>query len=387
MRGQLAYRITLSFLLASLGPILLVGLAAWGKLRAELVGEIERTHRNLIEQAELDLREEFDSYRKQLSRLGKQVEVQRMTEDHLQPALDSFLDYNDLFHQVLVFDAAGKYIAGSARGRWTSAAPTGITSLPVALAQPCRDALERGRETLTAPVSGEPGQVHLYAVAPVRPFVDQAKPLGVIVADLRLYGAEIQSVIEGWEFVGQTYLYITDPEGRVLARAGRGFPGHLRTISVPIATAAAAVTAKPGEKPEMVSGIATLCGREDLIATSSLPALGVCVVVGKPYAEVSRFLTDLAGSLGLYVLIGVLAALTFGVVLSRRLASPILALAAGIRRVANGEVAHRVPVAGEDELSEAGVAFNAMASRLQRVGLVEDLWHARKSARASSETK
>ena len=87
---------------------------------------------------------------------------------------------------------------------------------------------------------------------------------------------------------------------------------------------------------------------------------------------------ELLGTITFYGAIGVLLALLLGVWLSRGLVTPILAMTDGIRRVARGEVAHRLDVNRDDELGKAADAFNAMAAQLQKGRLLESLWQGRR---------
>ncbi len=66
--------------------------------------------------------------------------------------------------------------------------------------------------------------------------------------------------------------------------------------------------------------------------------------------------------------------------LSRRITGPLEALTAAARRMAQGDLAPRVPVAGNDEIAALGHAFNGMADALQRTerlrrNLVSDVAH------------
>lgn len=81
-----------------------------------------------------------------------------------------------------------------------------------------------------------------------------------------------------------------------------------------------------------------------------------------PFAEWRPFLISLVPA----VLAGIALALVLSVLLARRLARPIGALAAATRRVAAGEPGVAVPVEGEDELAALGLSFNAMSAELEQ---------------------
>jgi signal transduction histidine kinase len=65
------------------------------------------------------------------------------------------------------------------------------------------------------------------------------------------------------------------------------------------------------------------------------------------------------------VLLALLTAILAAAYLSiRRILRPIHWMAAGVQRVSRGELEHRVPVKGQDELGQLAEAFNAMTDRL-----------------------
>ena len=72
------------------------------------------------------------------------------------------------------------------------------------------------------------------------------------------------------------------------------------------------------------------------------------------------------GSLLLAGLGGTLLAVALSFVLARRLTRPIGELSAATRRLAAGDSEVAVPIRGEDELSELGLAFNEMSGELAR---------------------
>lgn len=72
------------------------------------------------------------------------------------------------------------------------------------------------------------------------------------------------------------------------------------------------------------------------------------------------------GSLLLAGLGGTLLAVALSFVLARRLTRPIGELSAATRRLAAGDSEVAVPIRGEDELSELGLAFNDMSGELAR---------------------
>ncbi len=83
-------------------------------------------------------------------------------------------------------------------------------------------------------------------------------------------------------------------------------------------------------------------------------------------AAAERFLARLNQTLWLTGLLAGLLALALGLLIARGLAAPLTRLAEGTRRIAAGELAERVPVAGSVEARTTAAAFNEMAAALER---------------------
>ena len=55
---------------------------------------------------------------------------------------------------------------------------------------------------------------------------------------------------------------------------------------------------------------------------------------------------------------------------SRMLGRPLMVLEASARRIADGDLSHRAPVSGSDEIGKLAGSFNEMAERVERMNLV-----------------
>ncbi len=80
------------------------------------------------------------------------------------------------------------------------------------------------------------------------------------------------------------------------------------------------------------------------------------------------------------VIIATTAAIMVTVILSRKVVTPIKAMSAASRRIADGQFRMRVEEAGNDELTDLARSFNQMAQNLEsteerRIGLIGDVAH------------
>jgi signal transduction histidine kinase len=99
-----------------------------------------------------------------------------------------------------------------------------------------------------------------------------------------------------------------------------------------------------------------------------------------PYSLEAGFLERVDRAILFSALAAAALAGLLSLLLARQLAHPLRELAAGARRVAAGDLTHRVGVRGGDEIGAVAVAFNDMAASLERAeqarrSLVADIAH------------
>lgn len=131
-----------------------------------------------------------------------------------------------------------------------------------------------------------------------------------------------------------------------------------------VAPAGSPLLAWAGPARDAASGTVRLPGGSFRWAASPLSG-GLSLVVGVPRDDLQAVVGSLR-RLTLWVALGVLAvALAAAVWLSGRIAGPVRSLAAGARRVAEGDLAARVEAGGPREVAELAEAFNRMTAELR----------------------
>ena len=106
-------------------------------------------------------------------------------------------------------------------------------------------------------------------------------------------------------------------------------------------------------------------GRPVLAANASIPTLSWTVFVEQPRAEALAPLYASALRTGILLLLGLLLSVAAGVVLARRMVTPIRALQAGAAEIGAGALDQRIHVDTGDELEALASQFNHMAAQLQ----------------------
>lgn len=239
--------------------------------------------------------------------------------------------------EVAVVDRNGQELSRVSRRELTTGA-----DLPSHAGTPLWRDLAHGRPTLGAVTLDSDG----------RPLMQVGVPLtdggGAIIgrASLRSLVANIAAVRGS----GSVRLHVLDESGRVIGDSD---------FSLVLAGSHAQLP--PGDTVPYRS----VTGEQALGASATVPGLPWQVVgettLDRAMGPVVRLGLEFVG--GALVLMALVIALS--VVFGLQLTEPLERLEAGARRVGAGDLAHRVPEGGRDELGRLVTAFNAMTERIE----------------------
>ena len=169
---------------------------------------------------------------------------------------------------------------------------------------------------------------------------------------------EVQSVVEDTARVSGISILLTDADGVVIADSQKQLVGEYY---------------EPGTTDNP---------REILLGEQILATLYVSPApAAEPYFASPQRLSETVGrSLIWGITLAIIIALILTFVLSRRMSSPIGALATAARQLGGGDLSRRVPLQGKGEVKLLAQAFNSMAADLEhaeqlRRNLVADVAH------------
>jgi len=91
------------------------------------------------------------------------------------------------------------------------------------------------------------------------------------------------------------------------------------------------------------------------------------LIIHRPVAEVRATASQMRLQIAVIILAGIALALISTQVYTRRLVRPIGALLEGANRLSEGDLQHKIPVAGHDELGTLATEFNLMAEQLAHI--------------------
>jgi signal transduction histidine kinase len=216
------------------------------------------------------------------------------------------------------------------------------------------------------PLSGQPAA---FIAAPV---LRDGAVRGVVA--LQINNREVYEIVNDYTSLGETgetVIGSLDGNRVVFVTPVRHDPAAAFRRTVPLGSPEARPlqAAVQGVKG---SGVARdYRGQAAVAAWAYLPSLRWGMVVKIDQAEAfapvarQRTIALLLGGLTLVLVAGI------ALVVARSISRPVVELTRTVRRVAGGELHHRVPVARTDEIGELGHAFNTMTADLQ--GLYETM--------------
>jgi HAMP domain-containing protein len=356
---RIANRTALFFCLAGLIPVALIAGLLCGRVFTIVERAAGEADQALVTSVEAAVDAHLSMFREQCTAVSYAPAVQSLDRARAQPVLAEFLTLTGTFLKFAVYDRDARLVDVVWRSRFH-----GEDRL---IGQPCPDpalaaALAKvqatGEALWTDPTTDAFSQPVLYLVTPVRHFVHEERITGTLVAAVSLDGHRIQDLLDRARLPAHAYAAIVDDGGQILARRGEGLAADADTYAA----------------PRVPHGRVTVGGQEMLASAARLASVGLTLVVGRPAALVMAPAHDAVYDVLLLAALAAVFALALSVWLSRGFVRPLYALVDGIRKVAAGELAWRVPVERPDELGAAAGAFNDMAGELEKQRLVEEIW-------------
>ncbi|MBF0501751.1 MAG: cache and HAMP domain-containing protein [Candidatus Riflebacteria bacterium] len=364
--------------MAALLPVVLLALFVVGRLRTELTYQALHAQKSLAEAVRQGIQMQIKTWIHQLEHFVETPAIQTMNAATQKPVLFKFLDQNPLFASAFVYNSDGTIINVAYRNRNKgddNLLGANLSQLGLKEAgQPStwgytilafHDVMKTGELKISAHISSFNQKAQLMVFLPIKAFDDSSRIVGILSIALHLDGVILQEMIEGFASGRRGFLILTDRIGSIIARKGQDLPPGLEkaTLSRPPEIGFESIWSK-------------LDGQEYLVTLGPVNSINGYILVAAPSEAVLGFIGKILWGMGLLTIISLVISGGFGLVLANTVIEPIQRLIEGISKVSEGDVAHRieVPDEAEDELSDAGRAFNEMAGSLEKNRLIGDIW-------------
>lgn len=372
--GRVRNKILAVAVVSSFVPILLLSGVVVSKLKKDLVNQALTSQQTFSNAVSSGLDVLMNSFISQLEMLAALPEIQGMKPDEQQRSMHSFFDFNPVFYSILIYDADSVVLSAAYRNREEKQqdryigrhllSGVGQESLPT------RKGFQRVMESKKPMVADTTiivqGDQMLLVFVPIFDFIIPDKIIGIVSCAINLNGPEMMEFISGYETGEDEIMLLTDFEGKVLAGKGDSLPeGLIGVNAFDIAY----------EFEETTTVELTLNSNRFIGIISPVRSLNGYLIAAKASQKIFGFLHSMFMDFGVIILIAMLMSGLLGYIISRHLAQKIILLMDGIKKVAAGVLSHRVEISGSDELSEAGVALNAMIDSLEKNRMMDEGWN------------
>jgi PAS domain S-box-containing protein len=272
--------------------------------------------------------------------------------------LAQFLEIEDRFDSVAVYDAKGIGWASGLMGQWQNRGGT------VADREWFQQTVATRKPYLEIPVlsRGTGRAIAAYAV-PI--FDDKGEMRAVLGGGISL--AALSDAIAGLHPSAAVRASLVD------TRQGGIILAHVdpKRILTPISGQnAAALRAVAGERGTMETRSSS--GELDLAAFAPVPQLPWAVLILEPTEVAFAPVNALTQRALVLISITMLIAAVLGVLLARTITAPVQQLAMGAEAIGKGNLEYRIEVAARDEIGQLSQAFNQMTENLQAITASRD---------------
>ncbi len=368
---QIRHQVLFLLALVMLGAMLLLGFFATRKVRHALTEQMVETQQNYAQAVCSGLSMSLDGIVGDMLKLSQNPVFQQLDAGSQGP-LTEFLRENPLFVNAILYDTNGTVKASSERADPARAAllvGRNLLKNPNRLkflAESFEATVKQNRMHVSSQYSSlRQGRV-LVVNIPLRSWDRPDVVRGVLSFGIHLDGALLHEMLGSFA-TDDGFILLTDRSGHILAANGKTLPEEL-------------VSARIDKIPEVNQKLVSwsrLQEKEYLVVAQPVQQLAGVLLVGRSRTGIAAAVNSLAAELIGVALIPLLAAGLLAWFIADRYLAQILGLLHGLRQVAAGVLSARVEVVSDDELGEAGNAFNTMAEGLERNHLLEEMWRDR----------
>jgi signal transduction histidine kinase len=328
---------------AAVAPLLAYGVVSLQLLRSATNVSVTEEAETAAEHAAGEIEQYLNHSIDLLTAVASDLQYARVTLDQQERILRNNVQAFPAYSELTLFDGDGALMASTSLLK-----PTLVLGAE-------RPATDRPH---VAPIQIDAAQLPFTEIS-LR--LDHAGPPAAYLVG-RLSLEELWRAVDNVRVGGRGHAVLVDDTGRLLAH---GDPAMRASVARgedllwhPL------IHPKPGATPAGVVRYTTDKGVEMLGVARPVGTLGWRIIVEQRAVEAFALSTRLERFLVMTVLTGLALTLFIAVVWGRSFVRPLDALMRGTRSLAEGRLQDRVDIAGRDEFTELGRAFNSMADRL-----------------------
>ena len=347
MKNSIRTRLTISFLILAIGPLLMVGLLLSWQNYQQGQQQALNLQNAVARRVSAQVTTFLQSIEDQLNIMVAVQEVDLLTEDELHTILAQLLANNKAFESLHLLDATGQEITHISR--------TGFTRLDeYEQTHTEEEAFKTPLETKATYYSSvwfneEANEPIMTLGLPIED-VRTGEIIGVLIADVRI--KTIWELIANIQVNDGERIYIVDDQSQVVADRNPSVVLRNTTFDIP---------QNDGFSRGLEENLTLLSYDEIQLGSRTW-----YIIAEKPIQEALSLTVTSVFITAVLIFFAVAFALLFGFVTVRNIVRPIENLAITTQAIQNGDLSQRVTVTGYDEISRLGQAFNSMTTQLQQ---------------------
>lgn len=367
---RIGNRIVLLAVISAVLPLLIISSTIAFKLRNDLISQTVLAQKQRASTIKHGIESLLTHYYKQIESLAQLPMIQGMNPEDHGILIREFLDQQKIFFSCAIYTRQKLIKSVALRNRKDSVefAPEDFSRNSDGSHNPLGKAFEKviryGQPAFTSFFSPAFHDKMLFVLVPVFDFVDPESVIGVISCSISLSDPGIHEIICGYPMDQEDILVLTDKNGLLLSWQGN-LPDNFAGLKIPESLS---------EANQAKAIRVELAATEFLGTISPVPVFDGFLLAAKPWHLAMAFLNQLLLDLALVFAVALVVAVASGYFMATTLAGGISSLIEGIKQVRNGIVSHRVEISGDDELAEAGNAFNEMVETLEKHRMIDEIW-------------
>lgn len=381
---KISNKILLAIILAGVLPILFFATFVGFKVRNDLLTESTRSQHSKTTIILQGMKALLDDSISRIQLLSQEPGMQKQNYSIQSSLLQNFLKTHSLFFSCYYYNASGEVICSAFRNRKHSDKNKLIRNIFNSdtndnnrTSDEFSKIIKSKKPAFSGHIISSLKQKMLLVMVPVFDFIDPEKVTGVLSFAISLSSPSIHEIISGYPLMENEVVALLDRKGNVISANGK----------LPQGFAGVNISKKLSETIESATINIELSGVNYIGTLVKSPITNGFLFLARPQSLVLAFLSQLLLDLALVFLITIALTASAGFFLSKTLSEGITNLIIGIKQVAIGVIAHRVEIGGDDEIAEAGNAFNEMAATLEKHRLMNDIWSQEwKNKNTSSKT-
>ncbi len=367
---RIGNRIVLVAVLSAALPLFIISSTIAVKLRNDLIQQTVLAQKQRAQTIKHGIESLLAEYYQQIETLARLPMIQGMNPVDQNFLIREFLEQQKIFFSCAVYNRHKSIKSVALRNRKDAVefAPEDFSTAPDGSESPLTIAFEKvirqGKPVFSSFFSQAFHEKMLFVFVPVFDFVDPESVIGVISCSISLSDPGIHEIICEYPIDKEDILILTDKNGLVISWQGN-LPENFAGLRIPADYHANKRAHAARVDLGMVEYLGTI---------AHVPVFDGFLLAAKPWNLAMAFLNQLLLDLALVFAIALVIAVAAGYYMASTLAGGIDSLILGIRQVADGVVSHRVEISGEDELAEAGNAFNEMVGALEKHRMIDEIW-------------